>query len=438
MTATDATPAGGARGALARAAEALPLLAVATLLLSTGAPILPGDSLVSVGVLELTPSRLLVLAGLVAVLASPGEAGRRTLWRTGLELPLALLLAVSLLATREWDTDARMRFLVEGVALFYLTFAVVRSRADARAALAWIAVIALSLSALVAIAQVSQGEPTGFYRQGCLPVTVAPPVKPPDSLTRAVGTFANPNVLAGHLLLLGPLAALALTGAPLQRGQRLALGLALALAGVALVLTFSRSGVLAAVVALALGALAAGGRRGRTIAAAAAAIGIVAVTLLASCGSDAATASYGRKLEWQQTMAVIGDNPVIGVGLGRLGDVLRARDPRQTAAHAHNLFLTWWAEAGTGALLAWLAIFAVLLWKTLRATRAGDPVARAAFVALIGFALFSLLDHPANVDRVAGAFWIVAGLGAATAAAWRDERGTGARAAPREDAAAVA
>jgi hypothetical protein len=36
-------------------------------------------------------------------------------------------------------------------------------------------------------------------------------------------------------------------------------------------------------------------------------------------------------------------------------------------------------------------------------------------VALVGFFGFSMLDHPANTDRVALAFWIVAGFAAAVA-----------------------
>jgi len=111
---------------------------------------------------------------------------------------------------------------------------------------------------------------------------------------------------------------------------------------------------------------------------------------------------------------VIRDNPVWGVGLGRLGSVLHAQDPQSTARHAHNLFLTWWAEAGTGALIAWLWLSVLLLWRSLRAALRGSAAARAALVALLGFLGFSMLDHPANTDRVALAFWIVAGFAAAS------------------------
>ena len=71
-----------------------------------------------------------------------------------------------------------------------------------------------------------------------------------------------------------------------------------------------------------------------------------------------------------------------------------------------------WAEAGPAALLAWLWIFGATIWRSLRAARAGDTLAKGVVVALLGFALFSLADHPSNVDRVAIALWITLGLAA--------------------------
>jgi hypothetical protein len=56
----------------------------------------------------------------------------------------------------------------------------------------------------------------------------------------------------------------------------------------------------------------------------------------------------------------------------------------------------------------------VLLWRSLRAALRGSAAARTGLVALLGFLGFSMLDHPANTDRVALAFWIVAGFAAAS------------------------
>jgi hypothetical protein len=42
------------------------------------------------------------------------------------------------------------------------------------------------------------------------------------------------------------------------------------------------------------------------------------------------------------------------------------------------------------------------------------PGARTALVAIVGFLGFSMLDHPANTDQVALAFWVLAGFAAAS------------------------
>src|SRR4051794_16832030 len=421
---------------LRRALTDLPLLIVAVLLASTAADILPPDTIVGVGEVQLNLARLLVLAGLAVLAVTAGP--RALLVRTGIAIPLALLLAVGLYTSQKWGTYPRYRFLVEGVATFYLAAAVVRARGDARDALAAIGLVALAIAALSAVAQVAQDVPTGFYRHGCTPITQPLGPAPAGSVTRAVGTFANPNVLAGYLLLLLPLAALAGAFVRLVRGVWVTLVVAVGFGYLAVVLTFSRAAVLAALLAIGVGILFARVRNRLYLGLVALALGAVVVVLLGSCGSDA-TAGYGRTEEWRPTVEGIKDNPVLGVGLGRIGDVLHQRNALSSAQHAHNLWLTWWADAGTGAFVAWVWIALALLWRSLRGARSGDPVARASLVALLAFFAFSLLDHPANVDRVALAFWIVAGLAAASAAPGRGRlrRRRGPPADPRDETALI-
>ena len=393
-----------------RAAAELPLLVVCALLLSTGADILPGDSIVSIGVVQLNLARLLILAGLVALLYAHGP--RRHVFASGLAMPLALLLAGSLVATIKWGTDPRFRFLVESVALFYLTVAAIRARPEARIALTVVSLVTVAISSLGGIAQVAQNVATGFYRSGCAPVTDAPPLIPHGALTRAIGTFDNPNLLAGHVLLLAPLAAAAVALAVSSRQPRLALALTVALAYLGLVLTFSRTGVLFAILAAAAAVITSRLPQRRYLLALGAVLAVAAFLLFNTCGSEGA-AGFGRTQEWKATMHVISDHPLYGVGLGRLGDVLHARNPLSTSRHAHNLFLNWWAEAGPLALIAWVWLFAALLWRSARAAIGGDAVARAVLAALLGFVAYSMLDHPANVDRIATALWISLGLAAA-------------------------
>ena len=392
-----------------RAAAELPLLVVTGLLLGTGVDIMPPESIVAVGPVELTLARLLILGGLAALVYAHGA--RRELFATGLAIPAGLLLLAGLVATVKWGTEPRFRFLVEAVALFYLTVAALRARPDARSTLAVVALVAVALSALPGVAQVAQADATGFYRDGCRPVTADPPIVPPGTVTRAIGTFENPNLLAAHVLLLGPLAAAGIAGLAGGWQLRRALAVVLGLAVVALALTYSRSAALLAVAGLIAALATSGIAYRRHLIAVGVALAAATFLLFGSCGSEGA-AGYGRTQVWKETMAVIGDNPVYGVGLGRAGDVVREREPRSTAPHAHNLFLNWWAEAGPLALLAWIWLFAALGWRSLRGALAGDAIARATLVGLGGFAGYSMLDHPANVDRIAVALWVVMGVAA--------------------------
>src|SRR4051794_13897258 len=394
----------------------LPMLVVGVLLLSTAADILPNDTIVGVGEVQLNLARLLVLLAVGAFVAAHGLRSEH--WRTGYALPLLLLLGVALYTSHKYGTYPRYRFLVEGVAVFYLVFAVVRANRDGRDLLATVGLIALSIAASIAVAQVAQDVHTGFYRDGCTPVTLTPAATPPSgALTRATGTFSNPNVLGGYLLLLLPVGAMAWAYVARVRGTPphpppIALALGCGFGFLALVFTFSRAAILSSLVAIAVGILVSDLRYRRWLLLVVAVAGAAIAVLAGGCGSDA-TATYGRAEEWQETMNVIRDNPVWGVGLGRLGAVLQAQDPQSSARHAHNLFLTWWAEAGTGALIAWVWLYGLLLWRSLRAALRGSGAARTALVALVGFLGISMLDHPANTDRVALAFWIVAGFAAA-------------------------
>lgn len=394
-----------------RVAAEVPLLVVAVLLLATGADVLPGDSLVSVGQFQLTLARVLILVGFAALLYVHGA--RRELFATGLAIPLGLLLLAGLVTTLKWSgTEPRYRFLMEGVALLYLSAATIRARPQARLALTAVALVAGALASLGGVAQVAQSVATGFYRHGCTPVTAAPPRIPHGTITRAIGSFDNPNLLAGHLLLVLPLAAVAVVALAPAIEVRLALGLTVALSYLGLVFTFSRTGILFAALGAGVAVLTSRLRQRRYLVLIGVAVAVGLFFLFGSCGSEGA-AGFGRTQEWKETMHVIRDHPLYGVGLGRLGDVLHARNALSTSRHAHNLFLNWWAEAGPLALIAWIWLAVALAWRSLRSARAGDAVARGTLVALLGFFAYSMLDHPANVDRVAIALWVTMGMAAA-------------------------
>ena len=80
---------GASRVTARRVAGELPLLAVCTMLLSSGADILPGDAFLKIGVFQLNAARVIILIGLIAFVYA--ERPRLATWQTGLAIPIALL-----------------------------------------------------------------------------------------------------------------------------------------------------------------------------------------------------------------------------------------------------------------------------------------------------------------------------------------------------------
>lgn len=386
----------------------MPLVAVAAVLLGTGLEILPPDALF----LNLTVARLLIAAGLVALVL---DGARARHFRSGLDVPIALLLLAGFATTLRGGYDgAPLRFLLTAVAFYYLTLALIRRSRAARSALTLVALVAVVASAGAGVAQVAQDQHTTYYREGFTPVISVEPRG--DLLSRATGTFANPNLLAAHVLLLGPLAFLA----ALAAGTREVRGITWALVGLAylgLVLTFSRAGVGAALLAAAL-ALAARRPPARRPLAVAGGVALVALLLGTVVTGGGLIGGFGRSEAWRLGVEVAGANPLTGVGLSRGGDVMNATaGDGSTYRHAHNLWLTWWVEAGVLALVAMIWITIWLLARSARDAVLGSPWAAAGLAACGGLFAISLVDHPANVERVALAFWFVAALVAAGAPA---------------------
>ena len=381
------------------------IVAVSALMLGTGVEILPAGGLLSV----FTLGRVLILAGLVALVVG---GARLADFRTALDIPIALLLMAGVVTTfRGGHEVAPLRFLITVVALYYLTVGVWRRHPEARETLPVVALIAIVASAVVGVAQVAQDTPTSFYRDGFSPVVSTVPRG--DLLQRAIGSFDNPNLLATHILLFAPIGALAALLAPTRSLRVVAIAL-VGLAYIGLLLTFSRAGIGAGLLALAVVAHARRPAwRPRILAGAALATALLGLGV-AVTGGDL-VGGFGRPEAWSLAARVaVEEQPLTGIGLSRAGDVMNALgDEEIRFRHAHNLWLTWWVEAGPIALFAVLWITAWLLLRGYHEAARGSAVATAALAASVGFFAFSMLDHPANVERIATAFWLVAALMAA-------------------------
>ncbi len=222
---------------------------------------------------------------------------------------------------------------------------------------------------------------------------------------RAFGGFLSPDFLAGYLLLILPVT-LAAFAAANDSATRLLLGIGTALQTAALMMTGSRAGILALVIALAvwlpLTLWSGSGRgRGKNIAAGIAILIICAALASGSLRARVVGKSAGanlasiktasdsqahsgafRKLTWIGTVRMAKANPIFGAGIGSYETAY----PRYTlvafTAHAHNSFLQWTAETGVPGILflltALAAVFAFAL-NVLHLGRTGAALPAADF-----------------------------------------------------------
>ena len=240
-----------------------------------------------------------------------------------------------------------------------------------------------------------------------------PPSFSAGGITRAFGTFGEPNPFAGYLEMTVPLfIALVVAdraGASILRAGRWTMaGWAAVLMGTAaLALTQSRGGILGFAAGIAAVVWLSGGRV-RRIGLVAAPVAVVVVLLtplgtrivqrigpeaIASGGEQQVTvanfASHERAAHGRAAIEMARRQPILGVGAGNFNErfremtqVWRFRIPR---GHAHNAYLQALAQAGVTGLVAYLALIGVVartLWRRLR--EAGDGASRALVVGAIG------------------------------------------------------
>ncbi len=386
----------------------IPSLVVGALVIDAAADILPDHGIFG----PVTVSRLLLLLGLGA-LVSGGARTRH--FHTGLDLPIALLVLATALATVRYTDGAALRFLVTAVAFYYLTVGLVRLDPEARIALPLVALAAVAIAAAIGVEQVAQGTPTMFYRRRLFgPVDSSRPL--PGLQIRATGTFPNPNLLAAFLLLLGPFAALAAATARRRGARTVATGMVV-LAYVGLLVTFSRAAVIAVVVSVVVTGLALLARmphwrhRFRPTGAAGFAFAATAAALLLAGVSGALGRVSGRTEAFMLATRAAEAHLFTGVGPRRAGDVMNAiGHAGPPYAHPHNLWLTWLLETGVVGFVAIVLITAGGLVAGARTAVAGFPLGVAGFAALAGYCVMSLVDYPANAERVAMTFWFALAL----------------------------
>ena len=345
------------------------------------------------------PQSALLELGAAALLADALAApvwrlrARRPEWPP-LAAPLAAWLAWSALACA-WSPSAALALRLWGHWLAAaIVYALLFHLADHGKDLRPVAAAALAAGAVIA------GLGIGQALWGW---TFVPQAFPPSA------TFANKNIAAQFAVGVLPLGLVWMTG---SRRDRSAAALAMALLVVFVALTRTRSAAAALVVeTLVLAAWWGRGRRWLRAAAAVAAAVMVAVIALqwraASPGSAARVSVQGRAAIWRNTLVMIREHPLVGVGLGAHSLVYPAYhrravvDPlfssRVQLDFAHNDYLQLVAELGVAAA-ALLAILGVAFARLVRQARARAPTgeegvlaatATAAAAGLLTDALFS-------------------------------------------------
>ena len=223
---------------------------------------------------------------------------------------------------------------------------------------------------------------------------------------RAIGTFVLPGELAGYLIVVLPIVtylAFAADEAALRWMARAALA-----AGVcAFVLTFSRTGWIGLAAAIAFYAVWSGVLR-RRFAGLIVAAAVLAVLAVFNVHHNPAE-NYTRISIWQAALAMIRRFPLTGVGpfdFARIYPLVRVPGGDEQAFHAHDVFLTIFAETGVIGLAAMLWAwwrFAAVLRERLAAVPHNRALVLAIAAGLAGTWVQGLID---TVSVVIFGLWL--------------------------------
>lgn len=371
------------------------------------------------GLLPFLP--ILSLAYLLFIAAVARLLQGRRLWpHHSLLRSLAMLFcALALLAALGSENTAAAlrywRYYLAGLIYFVLLLDTLRTEAAGKKLLALGLLAAVAVSGM-AIWQYIGGSQTNL---SWVDIRVAA-VK-----TRVVGTFDNPNMLAAYLTAWLPFAAAYLLQRQSTPAVRLTNLLICAVLGVALLLTFSRGGWLAAAAALLVVVV---GLQPRLL-------WVVPVLLLlapfvlppviwqrlASIINLEDTSNMVRLYIWNSSAAMFAAHWMSGIGQG-LVPFARVYPVYQygivPALHAHSLVLQVGVESGALALLVWLGLCVGLCRMASSRWQSAPLGAVATGAALIGHLVHGLFDYTWYDMRLALVFWLLAGLVVA-AYGWR-------------------
>jgi putative inorganic carbon (HCO3(-)) transporter len=302
--------------------------------------------------------------------------------RTPVDWGVLLLVCTALISTAisylPQITTVQVLRLFSGVALFYavINWALTLKRINLLLVLVLILSMGLALFALVSVEW-------SFAKLHLVPATFS------ERLTILVVDTANPNVMAGNLVLFAPIAfslmvfyALSPGFGKYQSVIYIFIVLAFSLITAVIVMTLSRTAWIAYSLAIALICILRW-RRGWMAVLALCILGIgylfifppsgLTETLLASQGLGSVA---GRLEVWTRAIFMIQDFPVTGIGMGTYKDLAVMYYPFSSVSvdritHAHNLYLQIALDLGLPGLVAWLSVMLGVILVSAKLYRAG-------------------------------------------------------------------
>ncbi|MCX7594322.1 MAG: O-antigen ligase family protein [Fischerella sp.] len=354
----------------------------------------------------ITTTRLILLFGFICLILLHVVKKQQPNWNSAIRgskillVLIALLLAWYAISLFEGSAISFSSFRLQLEQILAFLFVILRVDSEEKfSTVVFVFLVAVSVVALHSIKQFFEYDNTHYFLiwRGAWTVTEALEI-PKGAIVRVVGYFNNPNVLAAYLILLIPLVTSLMKRPHAPTGT---VCLLVALASVALLLTFSRSSMIALLIALGVTLT-----RKKPLVFIFLAI-LVVVTLLNPLSIGRLATGYARLSAWSIAIEIILKKPLFGVGLGNF------RTYAVNFWHAHNLFLHVAAEAGLIAGILLLAIAILAIKQAIELSRWGGStrsIGQAFAVAFIAFSIASLMDNTYNTTAVSYTFWLLLGL----------------------------
>jgi O-antigen ligase len=368
-----------------------------------------------VGPTLLTLPKAILLASAFGLLVSRGDDTR---WNRPSILLLAGALAiaggdaVSIVQARVPEAAVRETLKMLQYALTFTVVAIAMRRRPFELPVRITIALTSALVSLLAIGELFTGVHSSLLLAG-------------QVFPRIAGPLEGPNQLSGYLGLMIPLQ-LAFV---LLRRSTIAERIALVAAIAALVLSFSRSGLLACLVAAAvLVAIAPAARRRLALVTLTAGLGIgILLTGFMSAALARDIALFGRYAElseaehpggvglrsqlWAAAMQIWREHPLLGIGAGNFELALPQAGVEGVRTHANSIYLQSLAEGGLPLFAAWMYTVSAAIWSFARGPLR-EPFVAGALAATIGFALHQTVDDLVFYPKVGILFWSVLALGA--------------------------